>query len=42
MIREVNGKNVEVRIIREMTKRFEEIKTEYDGDTRGEVVILFV
>lgn len=40
-IKEIYGKEVEIRIIREMTKKFEEIKTDWDGDIRGEVVIVF-
>jgi len=45
LIREINeiyGKSVEIRIIREMTKKFEEIKNSWDGDIRGEVVVVFV
>jgi 16S rRNA (cytidine1402-2'-O)-methyltransferase len=38
IVQEMGG---EVRIIREMTKKFEEVKTNLDGDTRGEVVIVF-
>lgn len=40
-IREMWGKEVEIRIIREMTKKFEEVKEDFDGDTRGEVVVVF-
>jgi len=40
-IKEVYGKDVEIRIIREMTKKFEEIKNDWDGDIRGEVVVIF-
>lgn len=39
IIQEMGG---EVRIIREMTKKFEEVKINFDGDTRGEVVIVFI
>lgn len=39
IIQEMGG---QVRVIREMTKKFEEVKTNFDGDTRGEVVIVFV
>jgi len=38
LIKEMGG---EVRIIREMTKKFEEVKTDWDGDVRGEVVVVF-
>jgi 16S rRNA (cytidine1402-2'-O)-methyltransferase len=38
IIKEMGG---EVRIIREMTKKFEEVKKDWDGDIRGEVVIVF-
>jgi len=40
-IKEVYGNDVEIRIIREMTKKFEEIKNDWDGDIRGEVVVIF-
>ncbi len=40
-IREIYGNKVELRIIREMTKKFEEIKKDWDGDIRGEVVVVF-
>ena len=40
-IKKVYGNNVEIRIIREMTKKFEEVKNDWDGDVRGEVVIVF-
>ncbi len=40
-IKEIYGRDVEIRIIREMTKKFEEVKTDWDGDIRGEVVIVF-
>ena len=40
-IKEVYGEKVEIRIIREMTKKFEEVKTDWDGDVRGEVVVVF-
>ena len=40
-IKEIYGEKVEIRIIREMTKKFEEIKNDWDGDIRGEVVVVF-
>ncbi len=40
-IKEIYGEKVEIRILREMTKKFEEIKKEWDGEKRGEVVIVF-
>ena len=40
-IKEIYGEKVEIRIIREMTKKFEEIKNDWDGELRGEVVIVF-
>jgi 16S rRNA (cytidine1402-2'-O)-methyltransferase len=40
-IKEVYGEKVEIRIIREMTKKFEEVKTDWDGEIRGEVVVVF-
>lgn len=40
-IKEIYGEKVEIRIIREMTKKFEEVKTFWDGDIRGEVVVVF-
>lgn len=42
LIREICGDKAEIRIVREMTKRFEEVRAEFDGDVRGEVAILFV
>lgn len=41
LIKEICGENIQVRIVREMTKKFEEVKTDFDGDVRGEVVIVF-
>lgn len=41
LIREVNGEEVEVRLVREMTKKFEEVKKDFDGDVKGEIVVLF-
>lgn len=41
-IKEVYGEKVEIRIIREMTKKFEEIKNGWDGEIRGEVVVVFI
>ena len=40
-IKEIYGEKVEIRIIREMTKKFEEVKNDWDGDIRGEVVVVF-
>lgn len=40
-IKEIYGEKVEIRIIREMTKKFEEVKKDWDGDIRGEVVVVF-
>ncbi|MFA4827464.1 MAG: 16S rRNA (cytidine(1402)-2'-O)-methyltransferase [Candidatus Shapirobacteria bacterium] len=40
-IKEVCGEKTEIRICREMTKKFEEVKKEFDGDERGEVVVVF-
>jgi len=40
-IKEIYGEKVEIRIIREMTKKFEEVKSNWDGDIRGEVVVVF-
>ncbi|KKQ31746.1 MAG: Ribosomal RNA small subunit methyltransferase I [Candidatus Shapirobacteria bacterium GW2011_GWE1_38_10] len=40
-VKEIYGDKVEIRIIREMTKKFEEIKNDWDGDIRGEVVVVF-
>ena len=41
IIREVVGEKCEVRVIREMTKKFEEIKKDAIGEVKGEVVITF-
>ena len=41
LIRQVNGEKTEVRIVREMTKKFEEVATEMAGDTKGEIVIVY-
>ena len=41
-IKEIYGEKVEIRIIREMTKKFEEVKNNWDGDIRGEVVVVFI
>lgn len=41
-IKEVYGEKVEIRIIREMTKKFEEVRKDWDGETRGEVVVVFI
>lgn len=42
LIKEVFGENTEIRVIREMTKKFEEILDTVGDDLRGEVVIVFV
>jgi len=41
-IKEIYGEKVEIRIIREMTKKFEEMKTDWDGEIRGEVGGVFI
>jgi 16S rRNA (cytidine1402-2'-O)-methyltransferase len=41
-IKEIYGEKVEIRIVREMTKKFEEVKNDWDGDIRGEVVVVFM
>jgi 16S rRNA (cytidine1402-2'-O)-methyltransferase len=41
LIKEICGEKTEIRIIREMTKIYESVDTEFGGNTRGEVVILF-
>jgi 16S rRNA (cytidine1402-2'-O)-methyltransferase len=41
-IKDIYGEKTEIRIIREMTKKFEEVKEDWDGDTRGEVVVVFI
>jgi len=41
-IKETYGKEVQIRIYREMTKKFEEVKNGMDGDVRGEVVVVFI
>jgi len=40
-IKQVYGETVKIRIIREMTKKYEEVKTDSDGKNRGEVVVVF-
>jgi 16S rRNA (cytidine1402-2'-O)-methyltransferase len=40
-IKNVYGEKTEIRIIREMTKKFEEIAKEMTGDTKGEVVVVW-
>lgn len=40
-IKQIYGDKVEIKILREMTKKFEEIKSDWDGELRGEVVIVF-
>jgi len=41
LIREVFGEKAEIRIVREMTKKFEEVTDTVRKDLRGEVVILW-
>lgn len=41
-IKEVYGEKVEIRICREMTKKFEEVAKEMKKDTRGEVTVVFI
>lgn len=41
LIKEVCGENTEIRIVREMTKKFEEVTDNVSKDLRGEVVIVF-
>jgi 16S rRNA (cytidine1402-2'-O)-methyltransferase len=41
-IKELYGEKVEIRIIREMTKKFEEVKNDWDSEVRGEVVVVFI
>ena len=40
-IKEIYGNMVEIRICREMTKKFEEIRNGIVGDGRGEVTVVF-
>lgn len=42
LIKEICGENTEIRVIREMTKKFEEVAESVGKDMRGEVVILWV
>lgn len=42
LIKEVCGENTEIRVIREMTKKFEEVLDDISNDVRGETVIVFV
>jgi len=42
LIKEVSGEKTQIRIVREMTKKFEEISDEMIGDTKGEVVLVFI
>ena len=42
LIKEICGENTEIRIVREMTKKFEEVSDNVGRDTRGEVVIVFI
>lgn len=41
-IKMIYGSETEIRIVREMTKKFEEISAEMNGDTRGEVVVVWM
>jgi len=41
LIKEVFSDGVELRIVREMTKMYESVDSEFSGDTRGEVVVVF-
>lgn len=41
IIREIIGDDVEIKVIREMTKKFEEVGDGTIGDIRGEVVLVF-
>jgi len=42
LIREIFGEKVKIKIVREMTKKFEEVADEVYGDTKGEMVIVWV
>ena len=42
LIKEVCGEDTEIRVVREMTKKFEEISNSVGKDMRGEVVMVFV
>ena len=42
LIKDVCGEDTEIRIVREMTKKFEEVTDVVGKDVRGEVVILWV
>lgn len=42
LIKEVCGESTEIRIVREMTKKFEEVSDSVGKDMKGEVVILWV
>ena len=41
LIKEVCGEKTEIRIVREMTKKFEEVKKDADSEIKGEVTIVF-
>lgn len=41
LIKKIMGDKVEIKIIREMTKKFEEMTTEVVGEVKGEVVIVW-
>ncbi len=41
LIKEVCGENTEIKIVREMTKKFEEVTDSVKKDLKGEVVIVF-
>jgi len=40
-IKLIFGDKAEMRICREMTKKFEEVQVDFDEDTRGEMVVVF-
>lgn len=42
LIKEICGEDTEIRVVREMTKKFEEVSDNVGQDMRGEVVIVFV
>lgn len=41
LIKEVYGEDVDIKIVREMTKKFEEVSETVEKDVKGEVVILW-
>ncbi len=40
-IKEIYGEKTEIKIVREMTKKFEEVTKNMDNDTKGEVVVVW-